>query len=89
MLVAAPLASFIPLAALAGVLVVVCWNMAEKQEFLALLRHWQTAAVLLVTFGLTLVQDLTYGIVGGCLVAAAIAVSARIARARPVDGDMA
>jgi SulP family sulfate permease len=33
MLVAAPLASFAPLSALAGVLVVVCWNMAEKDEF--------------------------------------------------------
>jgi len=36
MLVAGPLASFIPLSALAGVLVVVCWNMAEKEDFLPL-----------------------------------------------------
>ena len=43
MLVAAPLASFIPLAALAGVLVVVSWNMAEKHEFVRLLRDWRTA----------------------------------------------
>ena len=41
MLVAAPLASFVPLAALAGVLVVVCWNMAEKGEFLRLLGDWR------------------------------------------------
>ena len=34
MVVASPLASFIPLSALAGVLVVVCWNMAEKDDFL-------------------------------------------------------
>ena len=34
MVVAAPLAGFVPLAALAGVLVVVAWNMAEKAEFL-------------------------------------------------------
>jgi SulP family sulfate permease len=74
MLVAAPLASFIPLAALAGVLVVVCWNMAEKLEFVRLLRNWRFAAVLLTTFGLTLVKDLTYGIVAGCLVAALIAI---------------
>ena len=33
MLVAAPLASFIPLAALAGVLAVVAWNMVEKPAF--------------------------------------------------------
>lgn len=32
MLVAAPLAGFVPLAALAGVLVVVCWNMAGKRN---------------------------------------------------------
>ena len=77
MLVAAPLAGFVPLAALAGVLVVVCWNMAEKAEFLKLLGDWRTAAVLLTTFGLTLVKDLTFGIVAGCLVAAAFAVFRR------------
>ena len=44
MLFAAPLASFIPLAALAGVLVAVCWTMAEKEEFAGLLRNWPTAA---------------------------------------------
>jgi SulP family sulfate permease len=70
MLVAAPLASFVPLAALAGVLVVVCWNMAEKAEFVRLLRDWRTAAVLLATFGLTLARDLTTGIIAGCLLAA-------------------
>ena len=74
MLVAAPLAGFVPLAALAGVLVVVCWNMAEKAEFVRLLRDWRAAAVLLTTFGLTLVRDLTTGIVVGCVLAAAFAV---------------
>jgi SulP family sulfate permease len=78
MLVAAPLASFIPLAALAGVLVVVCWNMAEKVEFVRLLHNWRLATVLLTTFGLTLVRDLTSGIVAGCLVATVIAVGQRL-----------
>jgi SulP family sulfate permease len=73
-LVAAPLASFVPLAALAGVLIVVSWNMAEKAEFVGLLRNWRTAAVLLATFGLTLVRDLTTGIVAGCVLAALFAV---------------
>jgi SulP family sulfate permease len=73
MLVAAPLASFVPLSALAGILVVVCWNMVEKSEFLRLLRQPHTAAVLSATFGLTLVKDLTFGIVAGCLLAAALA----------------
>jgi sulfate permease, SulP family len=78
MLIAAPLASYIPLAALAGVLVVVAWNMVERHEFIALLRKWSTAAVLLITFGLTLVQDLTFGIIGGCVLAAGIAIGRRL-----------
>ena len=73
MLVAAPLAGFVPLSALAGVLVVVCWNMAEKAEFARLLRQWQPAAVLLATFGVTLLKDLTFGILAGCLLAAVFA----------------
>jgi SulP family sulfate permease len=73
MLVAAPLASYIPLASLAGVLVVVAWSMAEKKEFVRLLPDWRAAAVLLATFGLTLVKDLTAGIVAGCLLAAVFA----------------
>ena len=77
MLVAAPLASFIPLAALAGVLVVVCWNMAEKAEFVRLLRHGKLATVLLTTFGLTLLKDLTFGIVAGCMLAALFAMAHR------------
>ena len=72
-LVAAPLATFIPLSALAGVLAVVCWNMAEKAEFVRLLRDWRTAAVLLATFGLTLAVDLTTGIIAGCAVAMLLA----------------
>jgi SulP family sulfate permease len=66
MIVAAPLASYIPLSALAGLLVVVAWNMAEKKEFADLLRNWRAAVVLLGTFGLTLLHDLTAGILAGC-----------------------
>ncbi|HKD48372.1 MAG TPA: SulP family inorganic anion transporter [Rhizomicrobium sp.] len=73
LLIAAPLARFIPLSSLAGVLVVVCWNMAEKKEFVRLLASWQGAAVLLATFLLTLVKDLTFGIVAGCVLAALFA----------------
>jgi len=65
-LVAAPLASYIPLAALAGVLAVVAWNMVEKTAFAALIRSsWGDALVLLVTFGLVIFRDLTEGIVVG------------------------
>ncbi|HKU64583.1 MAG TPA: SulP family inorganic anion transporter [Rhizomicrobium sp.] len=77
MLVAAPLASFVPLAALAGVLVVVCWNMAEKREFWRLLGNWREAVVLIATFAFTLIKDLTYGIVMGCALAALFALLRR------------
>jgi SulP family sulfate permease len=70
MLLAAPLASYVPLAALAGVLVVVCWNMADEDEFRQLLKDWPSATVLIATFGLTLVKDLTTGILAGCALAA-------------------
>jgi SulP family sulfate permease len=66
MLLAAPLASFIPLAALGGVLAIVAWNMAEKEEFGALLRSsWGDATVLLATFLLTIFTDLTIAIATG------------------------
>ncbi|CCD94022.1 putative sulfate transporter with a STAS domain (C-terminal) [Bradyrhizobium sp. ORS 375] len=66
MLIAAPLASYIPLSALAAVLVVVAWNMAEKHEFATLVRSsWGDATVLLATFGLTIFRDLTEGILVG------------------------
>lgn len=84
MLIAAPLARYVPLAALAGVLVVVSWNMAEKAEFARLLHDWRPALVLLATFGLTLVKDLTFGIVAGCLLAATLAA---IHRSIAEEGD--
>lgn len=83
-LVAGPLASFIPLSTLAGVLVVVCWNMAEKEDFLLLLRDRRGASVLMATFGLTLIEDLTFGIIAGCMLAAALAIFDRVKRRRRV-----
>jgi SulP family sulfate permease len=66
MLAAAPLASFVPLAALAGVLAMVCWNMAEKHEFATLIRASRgDAIVLLATFLLVVFRDLTEGILVG------------------------
>ena len=82
MVIASPLASFIPLSALAGVLVVVCWNMAEKDDFLLLLRDWRGGSVLMATFGLTLIEDLTVGIIAGCVLAAAFAAFDRIRQRR-------
>jgi len=66
MLVAAPLASFIPLSALAALLAVVAWNMAEKREFATLVRASSgDAVVLLATFLLVIFRDLTEGILVG------------------------
>jgi hypothetical protein len=65
-LVAAPLASYIPLAVLAAVLAVVCWNMFERDAFATLLRASRgDAVVLLATFGITLFRGLTEAIVVG------------------------
>lgn len=66
MLVAAPLASYIPLASLGAVLTIVAWNMIEKEELLELLRaSWGDAVVLLATFFLTIFEDLTVAIAVG------------------------
>ena len=73
MLLATPLAAYIPLAALAGVLAMVAWNMAEKHEFATLLRSSRgDATVLLATFLLTVFRDLTEGIVVGFALGAAL-----------------
>jgi SulP family sulfate permease len=66
LLIAAPLASFIPLAALAGVLCTVAWNMAEKHQFVTLFRaSFGDALVLMATFLLVVFRDLTQGILVG------------------------
>jgi SulP family sulfate permease len=66
LMVAAPLAAYIPLAALAGVLAVVAWGMAERHEFAGLLRASRgDALVVSVTFLLVTFRDLTEGIVVG------------------------
>lgn len=73
LMVAAPLAGYIPLAALAGVLTIVCWGMAERHGFVILLRTSRgDAVVLLTTFLLTIFRDLTTGIVGGFSIGALI-----------------
>jgi len=71
MLVLAPTMRYIPLAALAAVLLIVTWNMSEVEHF----RHTMSAPkgdrlVLLLTFGLTVFFDLTVAIETGLVVAA-------------------
>jgi SulP family sulfate permease len=70
MLAAAPLALHVPLAVLAGILLFVAWNMGEWHEF-ARLKHFKLPyrAVLLGTFFLTVVFDLTIAVEVGLLLA--------------------
>lgn len=71
MLVLAPLARYVPLPALAGVLLVVAWNMSEREHFLHTLRAPKgDRAVLLATFATTVLVDLTFAIEVGIVIAA-------------------
>jgi SulP family sulfate permease len=71
MLVLAPWMRYIPLAALAAVLLIVAWNMAELDSFRHLLRGpVGDRAVLLLTFALTVMFDLTIAIEVGLVLAA-------------------
>ncbi|HSI61147.1 MAG TPA: SulP family inorganic anion transporter [Ideonella sp.] len=86
-LAAAPLALNIPLAALAGILLFVAWNMGEWREF-ARLRHFlMTYRVILVgTFVTTVVFDLTVAVEMGLVLACAFFIwrMAQLFRATPV-----
>lgn len=65
-----PLTKYIPMACLAGVLVVVSYNMSEWRQFLNLLKMPKSdVAVLLITFFLTVFMDLTVAIEVGLILA--------------------
>lgn len=71
MLLLAPLISYVPLATLAAVLVVVAWNMSEIDRFKYLMRAPAgDRLVLLLTFALTVMIDLTVAISVGVVLAA-------------------
>ena len=71
LLVAAPLASYIPLATLAGVLFVVAYNMGEWHEIGAIFQmDFAAISVWLVTFALTVFADLTVAVAVGMSLAA-------------------
>jgi sulfate permease, SulP family len=73
LVVAAPLASYIPLATLAAVLFVVAWNMGEWREIGGILQLGFTAiAVWIVTFALTVFADLTVAVSVGMALAALV-----------------
>lgn len=65
-----PLAQYIPMACLAGVLVIVSYNMAGWQTFKELLKNPKSdVSVLLITFFLTVIFDLTIAIEVGMVIA--------------------
>ena len=70
-LVAAPLAVFVPLATLAAVLFVVAWNMGEWREIGGIWRlDWADKSVWMITFALTVMADLTVAVEVGMAFAA-------------------
>ncbi|RKE69448.1 SulP family sulfate permease [Pseudorhodoplanes sinuspersici] len=85
-LVAMPLVAYVPLAALAGVLVVVAWGMADRAEFALLLRSSVAdALVLLATFLLTIFVDLLTGIGFGVVLGSFLFMH-RMAESIDIDG---
>jgi sulfate permease, SulP family len=72
-LLAAPVAAYVPLAGLAAVLAVVCWGMAEGHVFARVLRTaGPDALVMAATFLLTIFVHLLAGIATGCALAFAL-----------------
>ena len=84
MLVAAPLAGYMAMPALAGLLILTAWNMSEPHRWAAYLKDRRSDQVLLVlTFVLTVVADLTVAIGTGV----ALGLALRLARRQVPDAD--
>jgi len=85
LLFAAPLASYIPMAALAGILMIVAYNMGEWREIPQLLKLTKTdISVWLVTLGLTVFADLTVAVEAGMILAALLFIT-RVANTTTVS----
>ncbi len=88
-LAAAPLAAHVPLAALAGILLFVAWNMGEWREF-ARLKHFSLPyrTILVGTFGLTVIFDLTVAVEVGLVLACVFFIyrMSTLFRAEPAKG---
>lgn len=70
LLLFAPYASSIPLAAMAPILMVVAWNMSERKQFLKLLKlKTGDSLVMFITFLLTIFADLTVAVEAGLVLA--------------------
>ena len=87
-LFATDLMAYVPMAALAAILFMVAWGMSEYERFLALLRMpGSDRAVLLLTFGLTVLVDLTVAI-GVGVTLASLLFMARMAETVEVDAGI-
>jgi sulfate permease, SulP family len=76
LLFAAPLVSYVPMAALAGILMIVAYNMGEWREIPQLLKLTKTdISIWLVTFALTVFADLTVAVEAGMTLAALLFIS--------------
>ena len=76
LLFAAPVVSYVPMAVLAGILMVVAYNMGEWREIPSLLKLTKTdISVWLVTFALTVFADLTVAVQAGMILAALLFIS--------------
>ena len=76
LLFAAPLVSYVPMAMLAGILMVVAYNMGEWREIPQLLKLTKTdISIWLVTFALTVFADLTVAVEAGMILAALLFIS--------------
>ena len=85
LLFAAPLARYIPMAALAGILMIVAYDMGEWREIPQLLCLTKTdISVWLVTFALTVFADLTVAVEAGMILAALLFI-ARVAETTTVS----
>ncbi len=88
MAVAWPVTAYIPLASLAAVLLVVAWNMSEIDKFRHMMRApFGDRAVLLITFALTVLVDLTVAIEVGVVLAAVLFMH-RMSEAVEVQADL-
>src|SRR5437588_4138965 len=85
LLFAAPLVSYVPMAALAGILMIVAYNMGEWREIPQLLKLTKTdISIWLVTFALTVFADLTVAVEAGMILAVLLFIS-RVANTTTVS----
>jgi SulP family sulfate permease len=89
----APLVSYVPMAALAGLLLLVAWNMSEVRHFLNIVRiaPRSDVVVLLVCFGLTVVFDMVIAVSFGVVLAALLFMrrTAELTHSRILEGTSA